>query len=144
VIAPVIALAALALLDLATGGNAHFTRSVLRAGGLKELGDVAQRRLELSYHSLGSAPIAVLVTIATIALVSGVRFRQRLLRPLHRAPGLRAGLCGALIAVVAGALSNDSGPIILLIGTTYLALSAVYLCAAAPSPSRDSGAMVHR
>jgi hypothetical protein len=132
------------VIDLATGGDAHFTRSVLRAGGLKETAEIAQRRLELSYHSLGSAPIAVLVTIATIALVAGVRFRQRLLRPLQRAPGLRAGLYGALIAVVAGALSNDSGPIILLIGTSYLALSAVYLCAAAPRPGRDSGAVLNR
>src|SRR5439155_155030 len=54
VAAPIVALAALAALDLATGGNAHFTRSVLRAGGLHDVADIAQRRVELSYHSLGA------------------------------------------------------------------------------------------
>ena len=53
-VAPALAIAALAALDLATGGDAHFTRSVLRAGGLRELGEVAQRRFELSYTRWGA------------------------------------------------------------------------------------------
>ena len=39
--APALAVGLLAVLDLATGGNAHFTRSVLRAGGLS-YAEVAQ------------------------------------------------------------------------------------------------------
>src|SRR5206468_7897808 len=81
-VAPPLAIAALAALDLATGGNAHFTRSVLRAGGLHELADVAQRRLELSYHSLGKGLVAVWVVVAAGALAWGVRARRRLLAPL--------------------------------------------------------------
>jgi hypothetical protein len=73
----------------------------------------------------------LLVAIAVIALIWGLRSRRRLLAPLSAAPGLRAGLIGAFVAVVAGALSNDSGPMILLIGTSYLALSAGYFLAAA-------------
>jgi hypothetical protein len=129
--APAAALAALAVVDLATGGNAHFTRSVLRAGGFKEVADVAQRRLELSYRSLGKGLITFLVAIAVVALVWGVRSRRRLLAPLAASPGLRAGALGALVAVVAGALANDSGPIILLIGTSYLALAMGYFWATA-------------
>jgi len=47
---PFVALAALATADLVTGGDSHLTRSVLQAGGLHNLGDVAQRRLRLSGH----------------------------------------------------------------------------------------------
>jgi hypothetical protein len=124
--APVVALGVLALLDIATGGDAHFTRSVLDAGGFGELADIAQRRVELSYRSLTRGIISLLVVIAVIALVWGVRSRRRLLAPLAAWPGLEAGLVGAFVAVIAGALSNDSGPMILLIGTSYLALSAGY------------------
>jgi hypothetical protein len=132
-VAPVAALGALAVLDLATGGDAHFTRSVLRAGGLGELAEVAQRRVELSYNSLGRGIIWLLVAIAVGALVWGVRSRERLLSRLGPQPGLRAALWGALVAVVIGALTNDSGPLILLIGTSYLALAAGYLHEA-PNP----------
>ena len=52
-VAPVAGLAALALLDLVTGGDAHFSRSVLEAGGLDEIADIAERRVRLSYRSLG-------------------------------------------------------------------------------------------
>jgi hypothetical protein len=126
VVAPLVALAALAALDIVTGGNAHFTRSVLDAGGLGELADVAQRRVELSYRSLTRGIIAPLVVLALVALVWGVRSRRRLLAPLAAAPGLRAGVAGAFVAVVVGALSNDSGPMILLIGTSYLGLGVGY------------------
>jgi hypothetical protein len=129
--APVAGLAALALLDLATGGNSHFTRSVLRAGGLGDLADVAQRRIELSYRSLGRGVIGLLVLVALAALAWGVRSRQRVFAALAGYPGLAAGLVGATVAVVIGALSNDSGPIILLIGTSYLALAVGYFHAAA-------------
>jgi hypothetical protein len=127
--APAVGIGLLAALDLATGGDAHFTRSVLRAGGLEELANVAQRRFELSYTSLGKGVIGPLVVIAAAALVLAVRWRRRLLAPLDGMPGLRAGIYGALGAVIAGALTNDSGPIILLIGTTYLALAAAYVAA---------------
>ncbi len=52
VAAPFAAVALLALVDLLSGANAHLTRSVLDAGGLHDLGDVAERRLRLSAHSL--------------------------------------------------------------------------------------------
>ncbi len=39
---------------------------------------------------------------------------------------MRAGFYGAVVAVIGGTLTNDSGPIIFLIGTTYLALAVGY------------------
>jgi hypothetical protein len=128
---PAIAIGLLAALDLATGGDSHFTRTVLRAGGLRELGEVAQRRFELSYTSLGRGAVGPLVVVALAALAAGVLWRERLLAPVAHARGLVAGIWAAFAAVLAGALTNDSGPIILLIGTTYLAL-AVGFAAAAP------------
>jgi hypothetical protein len=107
---------------------------VLRAGGLGELAEVAQRRVELSYNSLGRGITWLLVAMAVAAIVWGVRSRERLLSRLEPLPGLRAALWGALVAVVVGALSNDSGPLILLIGTSYLALAAGYLHEA-PNPA---------
>jgi hypothetical protein len=129
--APLLALGILAVLDISTGGDAHFTRSVLDAGGLGDLADIAQRRVELSYRSLTRGIIGLLVAVAVIALIWGVRSRRKLLAPLESSPGLRAGLIGALVAVVVGALSNDSGPMILLIGTSYLGLAAGYLSSTA-------------
>jgi hypothetical protein len=125
--APAAALAALAALDLATGGNAHFTRTVLRAGGLDELAQVAQRRFELSYTSLGRGAIGPLVLLAVAVVAVGWRQRRRLLANVLEIPAFLAGLYGALAAVVAGALTNDSGPVIFLIGATYLALAVGYV-----------------
>jgi hypothetical protein len=71
-----------------------------------------------------------------IALVAGVRARGRLLAPLDGLPSMQAAFWGALVAVVAGAFTNDSGPVILIIGTVYLALAAGYF---ASEPIRDAG-----
>jgi hypothetical protein len=65
--------------------------------------------------------------LALIALAWGVRSRRQLAVRLAAVPGVRAGLAGAFVAVVVGALSNDSGPMILLIGTSYLGLAVGYL-----------------
>ena len=132
-VAPVAGLAALALLDLATGGDAHFSRSVLEAGGLDEIADIAERRVRLSYRSLGRGAIPFLVAFALISLAVGFRYRRTLLASTEGAPGVAAGVYGLLAATLVGALTNDSGPIILLIGSSYLLFAAVYL-AAAPGP----------
>ncbi len=128
-VAPVAGLAALALLDLLTGGDAHFSRSVLEAGGLDEIADIAERRVRLSYRSLGRGAIPFLVAFAAVGLAVGFRYRRTLLASADRAPGVRAAVYGLLAAVLVGALTNDSGPIILLIGSSYLLFAVVYLAA---------------
>jgi hypothetical protein len=131
--APALAVGLLAALDLATGGNAHFTRSVLHAGGLDQLGQVAQRRFELSYSSLGRGLIGPLVVIAVVVVLVGLRYRTRLLANIEDFPALRAGFWGTVVAVIGGALTNDSGPVIFLIGTVYLSLAVGYV-QAMPNP----------
>jgi hypothetical protein len=118
--APFLVLALLALIDLLSGANAHLTRSVLDAGGLGDLADVAQRRLQLSAHSFARpvllALLPLLVAIAVLAYVQ----RQRLSTWLKGRPAMRAGLLGALAATVIGTLANDSGALLLEIGAAYL------------------------
>ena len=138
-LAPALALGALAAVDILTGGDSHFTRSVLRAGGAHELGDVFQRKLESSYGSLSRGIIPLLSLAAIVGLVFGLRARKRLLAPIDGYPGLQAGIYAALTAVVAGALTNDSGPVILLIGTVYLGLAVGYVASGSPARAAPAG-----
>jgi hypothetical protein len=117
---PVAVLGLLALADLVTGANSHFTRSVLDAGGLRSLGDVAQRRLQLSGHSF-TRPVllAALPVVAALAAVAWWR-RERLAAWVRDYPAMRAALVGAVVATVVGTLANDSGALLLEIGAVYL------------------------
>ena len=118
--APLAVLALLALVDLVSGANAHLTRSVLDAGGLGDLADVAQRRLQLSARSF-TRPIVLffLPVIAALAVLAVVR-RDRLRAWVVGRPALRAGLIGAATATAVGTLANDSGALLLEIGVAYL------------------------
>jgi hypothetical protein len=117
---PFVALALLALADLLTGANAHLTRSVLDAGGLDDLAQVAQRRLQLSAHSF-TRPI-VFVFLPLIAALAALAFarRDRLRAWLGSSPAMRAGLIGAIAATAVGTLANDSGALLLEIGAAYV------------------------
>ena len=83
------------LVDLVSGADAHLTRSVLDAGGLDELAEVAQRRLQLSAHSF-ARPI-VYVFLPLLAAVAALAFvwRDRIAAWLAGRPAMRAGLAGA-------------------------------------------------
>jgi hypothetical protein len=118
--APFAVLALLALIDLVSGANAHLTRSVLDAGGLGDLADVAQRRLQLSAHSF-ARPV-LLVFLPVVAVLAGVAIwqRRRLAGWLRDSAAMRAGLIGAVAATAIGTLANDSGALLLEIGTAYL------------------------
>jgi hypothetical protein len=117
---PLVVLGLLALADLVTGANSHFTRSVLDAGGLRSLGDVAQRRLQLSAHSFTRPVLLVaLPVIAVLAVVAYLR-RDRLAAWVRDVPAMRAALIGAVVATVVGTLANDSGALLLEIGAVYL------------------------
>jgi hypothetical protein len=129
----------IAAIDLITGANAHLTRSVLDAGGLGDLADVAQRRLQLSAHSF-TRPVVLffLPLVAALALLA-VRRRQALHRLLGKFPAMEAGLLGALVATVAGTLANDSGALVLEIGTAYLLVFATFAWAEGALGSTSPG-----
>jgi hypothetical protein len=126
-VVPVLAVGVLALIDVVTGGDSHLTRSVLAADSPGELVDIAQRRLDTSWESLKQGTTPLSVGLFAAALVYGVIRRRELVAPLEGDPAFAAGMWGTLAATVVGALANDSGPTIFLIGATALVLAATYV-----------------
>ncbi len=126
-LAPLIALLLLAALDLLTGGDSHFTRTVLRADGPGEWWEIFARRFELAGRGLirGLMPVATLIAALTVAL--GIVRRERVLAPVNGDAGWRAGLAGAVAVGVFGALFNDSGPMLLLFATFVALCGVIYL-----------------
>lgn len=127
VAAPVLGLALLAVVDLTTGGDSHFTRTVLRADDSGALWDVVSRRYEIAGRQAirGFMPGATIIALLAIAL--GVRQRARLLAPVGGDRAWWAMLTGLIAAGVAGSLFNDSGPVLLLFATFIAAALVVYL-----------------
>ena len=127
VAAPIAGLALLAVIDLVTGGDSHFTRTVLRADGSGAFWDIIARRYELAGRQAirGFMPAATIIALLAIALA--VRRRERLLAPVGGDAAWRAMLFGLVAAGVAGALFNDSGPVLLLFETFIAASVVLYL-----------------
>ena len=136
--APVAVLALLALADLLSGANAHLTRSVLDAGGLDGLADVAQRRLELSARSFTRPVLLAFLPVVALLAALAWRHRRRLDAWLDGAAALRAGLLGAAAATVVGTLANDSGALLLEIGAGYLLAFAGFAWAERPNSAPPS------
>jgi hypothetical protein len=121
---PLLALAALAAVDLALGGDAHLSRSVLEAGGLEEVGEVAERRLRLSASSFSNRIGSPFLFITVALIVAGVIFRRQIASWFQGKRPALAGFLGAIAAVAVGTLANDSGVLLLMIGTAYLSMFA--------------------
>jgi hypothetical protein len=132
--APLAAVVALIAVDLITGGGAHLTRSVLDANGSGDLIDVVKRRFEGSFSSLKKPGWAIAFVIAVTAVVWLAVRRRQLLAGVPRF--FAAGLIGAWFAVIIGAISNDSGPLILEIGAIFLLLATGYVRSRPRTPVR--------
>ena len=131
------ALALLAVLDLVLGGDAHLSRSVLEAGGLDEVGQVAERRLRLcaaSFARFGDSP-ALWAALALI--VAGTARRRAVLGWFEGAEAARAGFLGAAAATLVGTVANDSGAMLLMIGTAVTSLCAGYAWATRGQRQRE-------
>jgi hypothetical protein len=142
VLTPALALAGLAAIDLATGGNSHFTRTVLRARGEGALVDIAVRRYELAFNVLKRGLMPFATAIALLAVAYGLRYRDRIYAPLRGDPAWTAALAAGLGSSIAGSLFNDSGPMLLIFGAFVLATVTVYVrgdpaLAHVPAAARD-------
>jgi hypothetical protein len=120
ILVPLVVLALLALADLVTGANSHFTRSVLDAGGLHSLGDTAQRRLEQTARSFVRPVLLVALPVVAIGVLVACLRRATLAGWVRDAPAMRAALVGAVVATIVATLANDSGALLLEIGAAYL------------------------
>jgi hypothetical protein len=124
---PLLALGALALLDLATGSGSHFVRTVLDAPSLSDEADTARRKLIGAWHVLrgGLMPIDVAAALAGATYV--IRHRARVLAPVAGARAWFACLGGGLFGSLLGSFTNDSGPQLLVIGSFGLACLIAYV-----------------
>jgi hypothetical protein len=124
---PVAALVVIAALDLLTGGNGHFTRTILHADSAGSLWDVVVRRYILAFNVFSQGAMPVITAVALLAVAYVIRYRERIYAPLRGSPSWRAGLIGGLTAAVAGALFNDSGPLLFVFGVFLLTCATAYI-----------------
>ena len=119
----VLALAALFAIDLVLGG-AHLSRSVLGAGEAGDLADVIERRVSLMTGTFTDPVYPELLVITGALLIIGFVRREAILAWFGAAWPARCGFLGALAGVLLGTLANDSGSVLLVLGTIYLGASA--------------------
>ena len=143
--APFAAVVALVAVDLISGGDSHLSRSVLDAGGLHEVGQVFERRLRLGAASFSRFIFSPYFLFALAAIAVAIVFRRRVDGWLRVEIAAWAGFVGAASATVVGTLANDSGALLLMVGTGYLAVF-VGLCWASRSmaSARESGLPLSR
>jgi hypothetical protein len=132
VAAPIAGLLGLALVDLVAGGSAHLTRSVLEAGGLDEAGQVLERRIRLAGQSFEKSTNVPYLVATAIVVAVAIHQRRRILAWFADRAAL-AGLGGAIAATIIGTVSNDSGAVLLVLGTGYMAAAAAFAWARRPS-----------
>jgi hypothetical protein len=132
--APVVGLMTLAALDLATAhGSGHFTGSVLDARSAGDIRDIIVRRYGAAYDELKNQLMPVATALALIASVVTVRRLERICAPVESDPAWVAALVGGLTAGVVGALSEDSGPVLLVVAVFVLGCVVTYLWGRPPS-----------
>ena len=125
---PIVALVALALIDLATAhGSGHYTGSILHARSAGDLRDVLVRRYSAAWRELKNHAMPFATALALLYAIIGVRLREQLLAPVDGDPAWLAALAGGLTAGVIGALVEDSGPVLLLVAVFTLGCVCAYL-----------------
>ena len=100
--------------------------------------DTIRRRLLISFNGLEGVWTIGLVALGVVLFVWGFRRRQELFRPLSGQPAFMAGIWGAYVATIVGAVSNDSGPVIFIVGTFGLLLATAYARGSAGSATAKS------
>ncbi len=126
ILAPLAGLAALAALDLATGGNGHFTRTVLH-GSFSDQVNTLERRYEVAWSIMRAGYGPLLTALCGLAVAYAIVHRDRIYASVRGDAVWRAMLGGGLAASVAGSLFNDSGPQLFFIGVVALAFVTAYL-----------------
>ena len=127
-LSPIIGLAALAVIDLATAhGSGHFTGSVLDLRSAGDLRDIIVRRYGAAWRELREAAMPVATGAALVCTGWSLRKRNRLLAPVGDDPAWLAALAGGLAAGVIGAFVEDSGPVLLVVAVFVLGCVLSYL-----------------
>ncbi len=128
--APVLGLIALAAIDLATAhGSGHFTGSVLDARSPGDIRDIIVRRYSAAWDELKNHLMPLATALALIVSFIAVRRRDRVLAPVASDPLWLAAFAGGLTSGVVGALTEDSGPVLLVVAVFALGCVLSYLWA---------------
>jgi hypothetical protein len=139
---PLVALVALAALDLATAhGSGHYTGSILHAHSAGELRDVIVRRYGAAWRELRNHAMPVATALALLYSFAAVRMRKRLLAPVDNDPAWLSVLAGGLTAGLVGALSEDSGPVLLVVAVFTSGCVASYLWGRPPGSPRAASSV---
>ncbi len=134
----VIGVVALVVGDSVLGGDSHLSRTVLGADNSGELADVVSRRVKLTARSFYDPAYPYLLLATLVVLYLGYRRRQKILGWFGDRVPARAGYLGALAATIVGTISNDSGAILLIIGTIYVAIATGFFWARSPVAGEPS------
>jgi hypothetical protein len=127
-VAPIVALVALAGIDLATAhGAGHFTGSVLHARSAGDMRDIIVRRYKAAWDELKNHAMPLATALALLCAWLGLRRRDRMLAPVAGDPVWQAALAGGVTAGVVGALVEDSGPVLLVVAVFTLGCVLSYL-----------------
>jgi hypothetical protein len=127
-LAPLAGLGLLAAGDvLFAHGSGHFNASILHARSAGDIRDLIVRRYRAAWQELGNHAMPAATVIALAAAALAVRARRRLLGPVGGARIWEAALAGGLAAGLAGALVEDSGPVLLVVAVFALGCVLSYL-----------------
>jgi hypothetical protein len=85
------------------------------------------RRYTAAWNELKNHAMPAATAVALLYAGLGLRRRERLLAPVASDPAWLAALAGGLTAAVVGALVEDSGPVLLVVGVFALGCVAAYL-----------------
>ncbi len=126
--APVLGLIALAAIDLATAhGSGHFTGSVLDARSPGDIRDIVVRRSSAAWDELKNHLMPLATALALTVSFIAVRRRDRVFAPVASDPVWLAAFTGGLTSGVVGALTEDSGPVLLVVAVGALGCVLSYL-----------------
>jgi hypothetical protein len=136
-IAPAAGLVALAAIDILTAhGGGHFAGSVLHARSTGDVKDILVRRYKAAWDELRNHAMPFATALALLAGGLGVYRRERVTAPVGADPAWLAALWGGLTAGVVGALSEDSGPVLLVVAVGALGCVLAYLWGKPPREHR--------
>ena len=94
-----------------------------RAG---DLADVIERRISLMIRTFTDPVYPELLVATGLLLVAGFVKREAVLRWFGEAWPARCGFLGAVAGILLGTLANDSGSVLLALGTIYLVAAAAF------------------
>lgn len=139
---PVLALGALIVVDLLLSGGGHLSRNLLRAQDAGELWELVSRRYILAGQALIRGRTPAYFLAAALAVAFAWRNRHLIYGSVRHERAWQAALLGGLAAGVVGALTNDSGPVLLINAVMALGAVTAYLFARpgafAPTPQAEA------